>query len=431
MDLIWVIVILVALLFLLLGLSVWVFGALLSVAVVGIHAFTGIPALGVLGNIVWNSTNSWPLVALPLFIFMGEILFRTRVSEQLFNGLSPLLGRLPGGLLHTNVVGSGIFAAISGSSVATTATIGRITIPELKRRNYSERLALGSMAGAGTLGFLIPPSIVMIIYGVLAEVSIGQLFIAGILPGILLALAFMFFIGVAGALRPDLAPRTERYNWALRLKGLLGILPVALLILVVLGSIYGGFATPTEAAAIGVLGALLLSFGYRTFSLKGLAEALLGTVRTTSMIGMIVAAAATLSTAMGFLGIPRALASWIAGMELSPYLLFIMLGLFYILLGMFLDGISMIVVTLPITLPMVVAVGYEPLWFGIFLVLMVEVAQITPPVGLNLFVLAGISGKSIGFIAIAALPFFFILLLITALVAVFPEIVLFLPAQMR
>jgi C4-dicarboxylate transporter DctM subunit len=431
MDLVWMIFLLAALLFLLLGLSVWVFVALFAVAIVGIHTFTAIPVLGVLGNIVWNSTDSWSLAALPLFIFMGELLFRTRVSERLFEGLSPWLGSLPGGLLHTNVVASSLFAAISGSSVATAATIGKINIPELRRRNYSERLVLGSLAGAGTLGFLIPPSIVMIIYGVLAEVSIGRLFIGGILPGMLLALAFMLFLGVVGALRPDLAPRPERYSWALRLRGLLGILPVALLILAVLGSIYGGYATPTESAAIGVLGALLLSFGYRTFSLKGFVEALLGSVRTTCMIGMIVAAAAVLSTAMGYLGIPRALASSIAGMDLSPYVLFLVLGLFYLVLGLFLDGISMIVVTLPITLPLVVAVGYDPLWFGIFLVLMVEAAQVTPPVGLNLFVLSGISGKSVGFIAVAALPFFFILLLLTALVTVFPEIVLYLPAQMR
>jgi C4-dicarboxylate transporter, DctM subunit len=427
MELLAVIAVLVGLLFFLLGLGVWVFVTLFLVAVAGITFFTGVPVLGVLGNITWNSIDSWPLAALPLFIFMGELLFRTRVSERLFEGISPWLGSLPGGLLHTNVVASSLFAAISGSSVATAATIGKINVPELKRRNYSERLTLGSLAGAGTLGFLIPPSIVMIIYGVLAEVSIGRLFIGGILPGALLALGFMLFLAAVGALRPELAPRPKTYTWRERLKGLLDILPVALLIMAVLGSIYAGLATPTESAAIGVLGALLLSFGYRTFSLKGFADAVLGSVRTTCMIGMIVAGAAVLSTAMGYLGIPRGMASWVAGMDLSPYLLFLVLALFYLLLGLFLDGISMIVITLPITLPMVVAVGYEPLWFGVYLVLMVEAAQITPPVGLNLFVLSGISGRPIGFIAVAALPFFLILLLITALVTVFPDIVLFLP----
>jgi C4-dicarboxylate transporter, DctM subunit len=430
MDLLAVIAVLVGLLFFLLGLGVWVFVTLFLVAVAGITFFTGVPVLGVLGNITWNSIDSWSLAALPLFIFMGELLFRTRVSERLFEGISPWLGSLPGGLLHTNVVASSLFAAISGSSVATAATIGKINVPELKRRNYSERLTLGSLAGAGTLGFLIPPSIVMIIYGVLAEVSIGRLFIGGILPGALLALGFMLFLAAVGALRPELAPRPKTYSWRERLKGLLDILPVALLIMAVLGSIYAGLATPTESAAIGVLGALLLSFGYRTFSLKGFADAVLGSVRTTCMIGMIVAGAAVLSTAMGYLGIPRGMASWVAGMDLSPYLLFLVLALFYLLLGLFLDGISMIVITLPITLPMVVAVGYEPLWFGVYLVLMVEAAQITPPVGLNLFVLSGISGRPIGFIAVAALPFFLILLLITALVTVFPDIVLFLPGLM-
>lgn len=431
MDLVWLVLLLVTLLFGLLGLSVWVFISLLTVAVAGIHFFTNIPVLGVLGNIVWNSTDSWSLAALPLFIFMGELLFRTRISERLFEGISPWIGALPGGLLHTNVVASSLFAAISGSSVATAATIGKINIPELRRRGYSERLTLGSLAGAGTLGFLIPPSIVMIIYGVLAEVSIGQLFIGGILPGLLLAVAFMLFLGAMGIINPREAPRSGPYTWRQRLRGLVDIFPVALLILAVLGSIYMGLATPTESAAVGVLGALILSFSYRTFTFRGFSQALLGSVRTTCMIGLIVATAAVLSTAMGYLGIPRTLAGWVGGMDLSPYMLFVVLAIFYLMLGLFLDGISIIVITLPITLPMVTAVGYSPLWFGIYLVLMVEAAQITPPVGLNLFVLSGISERPIGFIALAALPFFFILLLITAIITVFPSIVLYLPSLMR
>lgn len=422
---------LLALLFALLGLSIWVFVSLLVVALVGVHFFTGAPVLGVLGNIAWNSIDSWSLAALPLFIFMGELLFRTRISERLFEGISPWIGSLPGGLLHTNVVASSLFAAISGSSVATAATIGKINVPELKRRNYSERLTLGSLAGAGTLGFLIPPSIMMIIYGVLAEVSIGQLFIGGVLPGALLAFGFMAFLGVVGALRPDLAPRPHEYSWANRLRGLTDILPVALLIFAVLGSIYAGIATPTESAAIGVLGALVLALVYRTLTLSSFIEATLGSVRTTCMIGMIVASAAVLSTAMGYLGIPRSLATWVVSLDLGAYLLFLVLAIFYLILGLFLDGISMIVVTLPITLPIVTAVGFEPLWFGIYLVLMVEAAQITPPVGLNLFVLSGISGKPVGFIAVAAIPFFLILLLVTAIVTAFPGIVLYLPGLMH
>jgi C4-dicarboxylate transporter DctM subunit len=422
--------ILLALLFGLLGLSIWVFLSLLVVALVGMHVFTGTPVLGVLGHIAWNSIDSWSLAALPLFIFMGELLFRTRISERLFEGISPWIGSLPGGLLHTNVVASSLFAAISGSSVATAATIGKINVPELKKRNYSERLTLGSLAGAGTLGFLIPPSIMMIIYGVLAEVSIGQLFIGGILPGLLLALGFMLFLGVIGALRPDLAPRPHTYTWGSRFRGLFDILPVAVLIVAVLGSIYAGIATPTESAAIGVLGALVLALVYRTLSMNSFTEAVLGSVRTTCMIGMIVLGAAVLSTAMGYLGIPRALATWVVGLDLGAYVLFLVLAVFYLILGLFLDGISMIVVTLPITLPIVTAVGFEPLWFGIFLVLMVEAAQITPPVGLNLFVLSGISGKPIGFIAVAAIPFFLILLLITAVITAFPQVVLYLPSLM-
>lgn len=430
MDVAWVTLTLLALLFALLGSSVWVFVSLLVVALIGMHIFTGVPVLGVVGNIAWNSTDSWSLAALPLFIFMGELLFRTRISERLFEGISPWIGGLPGGLLHTNVVASSLFAAISGSSVATAATIGKINVPELKRRGYSERLTLGSLAGAGTLGFLIPPSIMMIIYGVLAEVSIGQLFIGGILPGLLLASGFMLFLGVIGALYPTLAPRPHSYSWRNRFTGLKDILPVALLILAVLGSIYAGIATPTESAAIGVLGAVVLAAIYRTLSIDGFTEAVMGSVRTTCMIGMIIAGAAVLSTAMGYLGIPRALASWVVSLELGPYLLFLVLGVFYLILGLFLDGISMIVITLPITLPIVAAVGFEPLWFGIFLVLMVEAAQITPPVGLNLFVLSGISGKPIGFIAVAAIPFFLILLGTTALVTAFPRIVLYLPSLM-
>ncbi|CAN5649568.1 TRAP transporter large permease subunit [soil metagenome] len=419
-------------LLLLFVLSIPIAAALFLVALVGIHFFTAVPALQIASNIVWNSTNSYTLVALPLFIFMGELLLRTRVAKRMFDGLAPWLGALPGGLLHVNVVACALFAAVSGSSVATTATVGKITIPELLARGYGERLVVGSLAGAGTLGFLIPPSIVLVIYGILAQVSIGQLFIAGILPGLLLAAGFMLYLAAVGYARPDLAPRQEeRYSRGQRLRGLLDLAPVTVLIVAVLGTIYLGLATPTESAAIGVVGAALLGLVYRTLSLQGFLEAVSGTVRTTSMIGLIIAAAALLSTAMGYIGIPRALTQWIGSLALSPYLLIAALALLYILLGLFLDGISMIVVTLPITLPLITAAGFEPLWFGIFLVLMVETAQITPPVGLNLFVIQGISGRSITFVARAAAPFFFILLGVTALVTAFPEIVAYLPGLMR
>ncbi len=432
MDLLVVTAIIVPLLFILLGLSIWVAVSLFLMAMSAIYLFTPTPPLNILSSIGWNSVNNWALVALPLFIFMGELLIKTKISEKMFQGLSPWLGKLPGGLLHVNVVASAIFAAVSGSSAATAATIGKITVPELKERGYDDRLALGSLGGAGTLGFLIPPSLVMIIYGVLASVSIGQLFIAGIIPGILLAGSFMAYLAVVSVMRPGMTPDDlgENYTWKQRLSGLLDLLPVVLLIIAVLGSIYLGWATPTESAAIGVFGALLLALAYRTLTWRGFIDATLGAVRTTCMIGFIVAGAQVLATAMGFLGLPRALAQWIASLDLAAYALIAVLVIFYIILGYFLDGISMIVVTLPITLPLIETAGFSPLWFGIFLVLMVETAQITPPVGFNLFVIQGISKHSIGFVAKAAFPFFLILLGLTALITLFPGIVMFLPGQM-
>lgn len=431
MDPLLTVVILLGVLFLLLGLSVWVFVSLFSVALVSIVMFTSTPPLRILGNIAWNASDSWALVALPLFIFMGELLLRTRISERMFDGLSPWLAWLPGRLLHTNVVASTIFAAVSGSSAATAATIGKINIPELRKRGYDDDLILGSLAGAGTLGFLIPPSLVMIIYGVLAEVSIGQLFIAGVIPGLMLAGGFMLYLIYAGLRWPEKAPAGDTYTWADRMRGVVDLLPVTLLILMVLGSIYMGYATPTESAAIGVLGSLLLALAYRSLTLESFKQAVLGSVRTTSMIGLIIAGASLLSTAMGFLGIPTALAQWIATLGLSKYMLIVVIAIFYIILGFFLDGISMIVITLPITLPLVIQAGFSPLWFGIFLVLMVEAAQVTPPVGFNLFVIQGVAGAPIMKVARAAFPFFAILMGMATVLTAWPEIVLFLPRFMR
>lgn len=432
MESVWASLFLFLVLLAFLGISIWIAASIFLVAIVGLHFFTSVPATQVAGNILWNSTNSYTLVALPLFILMGEVLLKTKIAKWMFDGLAPWLSALPGGLLHVNVVASAFFAAVSGSSVATAATIGRINIPELLPRGYHPSLVVGSLAGAGTLGFLIPPSIVLIIYGVLAQVSIGQLFIAGIVPGLLLAFAFMIYLGGVGLVRRDLVPKERQvYTWRERFLGLAKLFPIAVLIFAVLGSIYTGLATPTESAAIGVLGAVLLGLFYRTLNWQNFVDAVTSTVRTTSMIGLIIASASVLSTTMGYLGIPRALAQTIVGLELSPYLLMFVLALFYILLGLFLDGISMIVVTLPITLPLVVAAGFEPLWFGIFLVLMVETAQITPPVGLNIFVIQSISNHSVGYVARAALPFFFIMLLITALVTAFPALATGLPSLMQ
>ncbi|MDX6752354.1 TRAP transporter large permease subunit [Geminicoccaceae bacterium 1502E] len=414
----------------LLSLGVWVGLSLFGVGAGSLLLFRSMPVDKLLGQISFNATTVPELIALPLFILMGEILFRTELSRSLFQGLAPWTSRLPGKLLHVNVLGCTLFAAISGSSAATTATVGRMTLTELTRRGYDRKLAMGSLAGAGTLGFLIPPSVIMIIYGVLAEVSILKLFIAGILPGFLLALAYMVYLGVRATLQADATPSTEdSFSWGERMRGLIELGPVVFLIVMILGSMYGGIASPTEAAAIGVLGAIIISAWQRTLNPATLSAAFMAAVRTSSMVGLIIAGAVFLSVAMGFLGIPRAVAEGIAALELGPMGLVLMLILVYGLLGCVLEGLSMIVMTLPITLPLIVAAGFDPLWFGVFLVLVVEMAQITPPVGFNLFVIQGMTGEPLGRISRAALPFFVIMILFTLLLALFPQIALFLPAQ--
>jgi tripartite ATP-independent transporter DctM subunit len=375
--------------------------------------------------------EKWEYVALPLFILMGEILYRSGISEKLFKSLVPWLYRLPGGLLLMNIVSCTLFAAVSGSSAATTATVGRITLAEFDKLGYDRRLAMGSLAGAGTLGFLIPPSLIMIVYAILAEVSIGKMFMAGIFPGLLLSGIYSSYIIYRGIRNPAIAPRTqESYSWKERLLGLKDLAPTVILILMVLGSIYGGVATPTEAAALGVLGATVFAFLNHQMNLKILFDCLVGAVKTNAMIMMIVVGAGFLSRVMGFLGIPATITRTITEMGLSPYMLMILLGGFYILLGCLLDGFSIVVMTLPIALPMVTAAGFDPIWFGIYLILMVEVSQITPPVGFNLFVIQGLTGEPIVQIARYALPFFFLMLLTTAILTIFPDIALFLPNLM-
>ena len=375
--------------------------------------------------------EKWEYVALPLFILMGEILYRSGISEKLFKSLVPWLYRLPGGLLLMNIVSCTLFAAVSGSSAATTATVGRITLAEFDKLGYDKSLAMGSLAGAGTLGFLIPPSLIMIVYAILAEVSIGKMFIAGVLPGLLLAGIYSAYIIYRGIRNPEIAPQSqESYSWKERMVGLKDLAPTLLLILMVLGSIYGGVATPTEAAAIGVFGATAFASLNRQMNFKIMFECLVGAVKTNAMIMLIVVGAGFLSRVMGYLGIPAAITTAITGMGLSPYLLMILLGAFYILLGCLLDGFSIVVMTLPIALPMVVAAGFDPIWFGIYLILMVEVSQITPPVGFNLFVIQGLTDEPIMKIAGYALPFFFLMLLTTAILTIFPEIALYLPQLM-
>ena len=418
----------VALLAGLLGVGLWVGLALFGTAIGALLLFRSMPVEQLLAQITFNSATVPELLALPLFILMAEILFRTELSRSLFHGLAPWTSSLPGKLLHVNVLGCTLFAAISGSSAATTATVGRMTLSELDRRGYDRDLAMGSLAGAGTLGFLIPPSVIMIIYGVLAEVSILKLFIAGVVPGFLLAGTFMLYLGLQARLRPAMTPVGEAaFTWRERIRSLAQLGPVLFLIILILGSMYGGYASPTEAAAVGVAGALIISAVQRTLTRANMGTALMAAVRTTSMIGLIICAASFLSVAMGFLGLPRAIATFIGELNLSPLELIVVLILFYALLGCVLEGLSMIVMTLPITLPLITAAGFDPIWFGVFVVLVVEMAQITPPVGFNLFVIQGMTGEPAGRVIRAAFPFFLLMASFTVLIALFPGLVLWLP----
>lgn len=419
-------------LFLILGSGVWVGLTLSGVAWIGMQLFTSRPAGDAMAVTIWGVSSSWTLTALPLFILMGEILFRSRLSEDMFRGLAPLLGRLPGRLLHTNVLGCTIFAAVSGSSAATCATIGKITLPELKKRGYPDEIVIGTLAGSGTLGLLIPPSIIMIVYGVTAEVSIAKLFIGGVLPGLLLAGLFSAFIVVWALFnRESIPPETESTTLIEKLREFWRLGPVLLLIIGVLGSIYLGIATATEAAGIGVVGAVLLSAVQRTLTWESFCSAMMGATRLYCMIAFILAGAAFLTLSMGYIGLPRHLAQWIGTLGLSQLELVIALMLFYIVLGCFLDGISMIVLTMGVILPTVTAAGIDLIWFGIFLVVVVEMAQITPPVGFNLFVLQGMTKKSLGYIARASFPMFFLMVLAVFLLFQFPALVTWLPAQMK
>lgn len=419
------------LLVLFLGSGIWVGISLFMVGIVSFMLFTGIPPLAVLSNILWNNVNGSAMMALPLFIFMGEILFKSKISENLFNALSPWMNSVPGRLIHVNIIASALFAAVSGSSAATTATVGKITLPELKKRKYDESLYIGSLAGAGTLGFLIPPSLVMLVYGIVAEVSIGKLFIAGIVPGIMIAFSLCLFAGVRSIINPDLAPHGGlSFNWQDRIRAIPNLLPVIILIIMVLGSIYMGWATPTEAAAVGVIGAIFFALLSRSLDRRTFWDAAMGAIKTSSMIMLIVCGASFLSVAIGYLGIPGKLTAFIGTLGLSKYQLMAILAVMYIILGCLLDGFSLIVMSLPLALPLIVAAGFDPLWFGIFLIIMIEVAQITPPVGFNLFVINGITNINIFRIALYSLPSFIILFIIVAIITIYPELVLALPNMM-
>ncbi len=414
-----------------LGSGIWVALSMIGVSAVGMMLFTSRPVGDAMATTIWGTSSSWTLTALPLFVWMGEILFRTKLSENLFRGLSPWMQKLPGGLIHVNVVGCALFAAISGSSAATVATVGKMSIPELRKRNYPEKILLGSLAGSGTLGLLIPPSIILIIYGVAVQESIAKLFIAGIIPGIMIALIFMSYVIIWSLInKKDMPKILEEYSFLEKVKRSKQLLPVIILISAVIGSIYTGIATATEAASLGVVGALILSFFQKSLNLNTFKSSLLGATKTSCMIAFILAGSTFLSLAMGFTGLPRNLAMWIQNMNLSPYVLIFVLMIFYIILGMFLDGISAVVLTMAIIEPMIRQAGFDMIWFGIFLVIVVEMAQITPPVGFNLFVLQGMANKDMGYIAKSAFPLFLLMVLAVVLVVIFPEIALWMPEKM-
>jgi C4-dicarboxylate transporter, DctM subunit len=423
---------LIVALFVVLGSGLWIGLSLLAVALVGMEVFTQRPVGDSMVLTIWGSTSSWTLTALPLFLWMGEILFRSKLSDDMFRGLAPWLERLPGRLLHTNVVGCTIFAAISGSSAATCATIGKITLPELKKRGYPEDISVGTLAGAGTLGLLIPPSIIMIVYGVAANVSIAKLFLAGVLPGLMLAAIFMGYI-VFWALRNPgkVPPAGVALSFAQKLRESRHLIPAVTLIALVLGGIYTGVATATEAAALGVAGALALAKVEGSLDWDTFRDGLVAACRVYCMIGLILAGAAFLTLAMGFIGLPRQLAQAIGAMHLSPFALMALLVVFFIVLGCFLDGISMVVLTIAVLLPTVQAAGFDLVWFGIFIVLVVEMAQITPPVGFNLFVLQGLTHREVTWIARTALPLFFLMIGAVLITWFAPEVVLWLPRRMQ
>ena len=419
-------------LFMLLGTGVWVGLALVGVAWVGMELFTTRPAGDAMITVIWRSTSSWTLTALPLFIWMGEILYRTRLSEDMFRGLSPWLARLPGGLVHTNIVGCTVFAAVSGSSAATLTTVGKMSIPELRKRNYPEPMVIGTLAGAATLGLMIPPSLALIVFGVTVNESITKLFMAGVFPGLVLAGMFMAYVAIAATLSKDFDPIPEpRTTFMWKVKNSRSLIPVMILIMVVIGSMYLGYATATEAAAFGVIGALLLAAVQGMLTWNSFIESLLGATRTSAMIALILAGAAFLSLSMGFTGLPRALANYIDGLNLSTFQLLMALLVFYIILGMFLDGISSVVLTMAIVEPMIRQAGIDMIWFGIFIVVVVEMAQITPPIGFNLFVLQGMTKYEMTYISKAALPMFLIMVLMVFVLIAFPEIATWLPNNIR
>src|SRR6478672_4905476 len=429
MDLIEIALLLLVILTVLLAGGVWIAIALMACGYAGMLFVGGnIPPGAVLATTVWGNSASWSLAALPLFIWMGEILFRTKLSEEMFRGLAPWLNRIPGRLMHVNVLACGIFGSVSGSSAATCATVAKIALPELKKRGYDETVSLGSLAGAGTLGILIPPSITMVVYAVAANVSIIQIFLAGFLPGLLVMVLYSGYIAGWSLVHPEKTPPPEpQMSLREKLRESKQLIPLTLLILLVFISLVAGWATATECAAWGVLGSLAIAWWHNALTWDSFWASVMGTVRVNCMIMLILAGASYMSTSMAYTGIPAALASWVDSFHLSPYALIAALTVMYIVLGTALDGISMIVLTTAIVIPMIKQAGFDLVWFGIFVVLVVEMAEVSPPVGFNLFVLQTMSGHDSNTVARASLPFFFLLVVAVAIITVFPDIVMVLP----
>ena len=411
----------------------WTAFALGTVGMVLMYLAKGHLGLLSLSSVVWNTANSYILIAVPMFLLMGEVILRSGIASKFYRGVTVIMRGLPGGLLHANIVACALFAAISGSSVATAASVGTVAIPEMTKRGYAPRLIFGSLASGGTLGILIPPSIVMILYGALVEESIAKLFMAGLLPGIAMSLLFMAYIAVRVLVEPGVAPQTEALDMtaAERRAAVLHILPIIALLLAVLGGIYTGTTTPTEAAAIGAAGAILLAWFYGGLSVEVFREALLSSVRTSCMVLFIIVGAQILSYALSFAGVSRGISDWIVTLELSRWVLFAALILLYVVLGFFVDGVSMIYITLPVLYPVVIAAGFDPIWFGVVLTILIELGQITPPVGLNLFAIHGISGGyPFSDVVIGSIPFVLLMLVTILLLAVFPDLALWIPSTM-
>ena len=419
-------------LFFLLGSGVWIALSLIGVAFVGMELFTNRPAGDVMITTIWTTASSWSLTALPLFIWMGEILYRTKLSEDLFKGLAPWMNNLPGRLLHTNIVGCTFFAAVSGSSAATLTTVGKMSVPELRKRNYPEQLIIGTLAGSSTLGLMIPPSLTLIVYGVTINESVVQLFMAGVFPGLVLALLFMLYVGIWAIInRKSMPAKDPELSFFQKMKNSRFLFPIFGLISFVIGSMYLGWATPTEAAAFGVLGGLFLSSLQGSLNLKTFTDSLLGATKTSCMIAFILAGGAFLTLSMGFTGLPRSIAEWIGSLGLTNFELLMCLMVFYIVLGCFLDGISSIVLTMAVVEPMIRKAGIDVIWFGIFLTVLVEMAQITPPVGFNLFVLQGMTKHNMVYLAKAAFPMFMMMVVMIFVLIYFPELATYLPSTLK